>query len=71
MPRQTMQAAISRRVARMPERCGTGMMGLGWPIDTSQTTCSPCISTLCGCNEVELAAFKVSWQVLWFAAILA
>jgi hypothetical protein len=23
-----------------------------------------------GCNEEEWAAFKVSWQVLWFATVL-
>ncbi len=56
MPRQTTWAAINRRVARMPawaslwtalktsRRSDTGMMGLGWPVETSQTTFSPCIS---------------------------
>jgi hypothetical protein len=47
------------------------MRGLGWPVETSQTTFSPCMSTCCSCNEEEWAAFSVSWQDLWFAAILA
>ena len=76
-------AAISRRVARMPawasswialkmsRRSATGMRGLGCPVEVSQMTLSPCMSTCCSCNEEEWAAFNVSWHVLWFAAILA
>ncbi len=83
MPRQTTRAAISRRVACMPawasswialktsQRSATGMRGLSCPVEVSQTTLSPCMSTCCSCNEEEWAAFNVSWHALWFAAILA
>jgi hypothetical protein len=47
------------------------MIGLGWLVEISQTTFSPCMSTCYSCNEEEWAAFNVSWQDLWFTAILA
>jgi hypothetical protein len=47
------------------------MIGLSWPVEISQTAFSPCMSTYRSCNEEEWAAFNVSWQVFWFAAILA
>jgi hypothetical protein len=47
------------------------MIDLGWPVEISQTTLFPCMSTCCSCNEEEWAAFNVSWQDFWFAAILA
>jgi hypothetical protein len=82
MPRQTTPAVNSRRVARMPAwasswtilntswRSGTGMMGFSWPVDTSQMTCCSCISTLCSCNDVELAAFRVSWHVYRYPGVV-
>jgi hypothetical protein len=47
------------------------MRGLGCPVEVSQMTLSPCMSTCCNCSEEEWAAFSVSWHDLWFAAILA
>jgi hypothetical protein len=52
-------------------RSVTGMRGLGCPVEMSQTTFSPCMSTCCSFNEEEWAAFNVSWHDLWFTAILA
>ncbi len=82
MPHKTTRAAISRSLARMPawvsswialktsRRSATGMRGLGCPVEMSQSTLSPCMSMCCSCKEEEWAAFKVSWQVLWFATVL-
>jgi hypothetical protein len=43
---------------------GTGMRGLGWPVEMSQMTFCPWMSMWRSCKEVVLADFRVSCHVL-------